>query len=344
MLILVGVTINLATNGGLFAKARNVKLDTQKEVDRENLLVALMKGFKENGDFDIKEVSLPNDMEWCEEEDTEYIQNREMSVKEEGCWVMTKSNNKFYVNGNGDLLDANNIKVLVKTSDNEDSGKYKLKLSHRLENTVGTWKSEDNSIVTVDNEGNIEWKCVGITNVIYYTEDESEKFYIVCKYAIEPKIDGWSISDNIGKNGTSSSDSQKREGILEWSNNRILSSCTGNFGVYNVTMYRKINLTNVSKIKYKGYYFTDEIQNIKGYESGIVDINKLNNGILEADCEFKENYYHQEFVSQKENYFEITHDTKDLEGEYLIAFKATHPNATYMTGAAGYQGEILLEP
>ena len=106
MLILVGVTINLATNGGLFEKARTAKTGTQREVDREHLLAALMTGVKEGGDFDITEVTLPTDMEWCEEGDSEYPGNEITPIKGQGCWVITKNNNKFYVNENGNLSDT----------------------------------------------------------------------------------------------------------------------------------------------------------------------------------------------------------------------------------------------
>ncbi len=105
MLILVGVTINLATNGGLFEKSRTAKTGTQREVDREQLLAALMTGFEEGGNFDITGVTLPADMEWCEEEDLEYPGNEVIPIKEQGCWVITKSNNKFYVDEHGNILD-----------------------------------------------------------------------------------------------------------------------------------------------------------------------------------------------------------------------------------------------
>ena len=105
MLILVGVTINLATNGGLFEKARTAKTGTQREVDREHLLAALMTGVKEGGDFDITEVTLPADMKWCEEGISEYPGNGITPIKGQGCWVITKNNNKFYVDEYGTILD-----------------------------------------------------------------------------------------------------------------------------------------------------------------------------------------------------------------------------------------------
>lgn len=109
MLILVVVTINLATNGDLFAKARTAETGTQREVERENLLAALISGFN-NGDFDITAVKLPNDMKWCNKDDTEYTgQDTINPTKGEGCWVITRSNNKFYVDGDGSISDESPI-------------------------------------------------------------------------------------------------------------------------------------------------------------------------------------------------------------------------------------------
>ena len=113
MLILVGVTINLATDGGLFTKARTAKSGTQRELDRENLLAAIMTGFKEGGDFNITEVVLPDNMKWCEEETTEYLGKEATPTKGEGCWVITKSNNKFYLDEYGSILDEKPLNPII---------------------------------------------------------------------------------------------------------------------------------------------------------------------------------------------------------------------------------------
>ena len=105
MLILVAVTVTVAKDGGLIETARTAKTVTQREVDREHLLAALMTGFKEGGDFDITEVTLPADMKWCEEGDSEYPGNEVTPIKGQGCWVITKNNNKFYVDEYGTILD-----------------------------------------------------------------------------------------------------------------------------------------------------------------------------------------------------------------------------------------------
>ena len=50
MLILVGVTINVALNGGLIEKARTAQNLTQKQVEKEELIVASMGAYNEKTD------------------------------------------------------------------------------------------------------------------------------------------------------------------------------------------------------------------------------------------------------------------------------------------------------
>ena len=105
MLILVAVTINLAADGGLFENARTAKSGTQKELDRENLLAAVTSGYQEGGDFDIAKVTLPTDKKWCNKDDTSFDSTVSKKPSNEGNWVITKSNNKFYVDKDGNILD-----------------------------------------------------------------------------------------------------------------------------------------------------------------------------------------------------------------------------------------------
>ena len=50
MLILVGVTINVALNGGLFEKAKNAKEQTQKEVEKEELISVTLGAYNSKND------------------------------------------------------------------------------------------------------------------------------------------------------------------------------------------------------------------------------------------------------------------------------------------------------
>ena len=61
MLILVTVTINFATNGGLFGKARKTAKDTQLEIDRDQLISAVVGSRKRDGyiDFTFLDSHLP---------------------------------------------------------------------------------------------------------------------------------------------------------------------------------------------------------------------------------------------------------------------------------------------
>lgn len=106
MLILVVVTVNLANeNGGLLVTTRRAKTETQVETDRENLLLAVMGGFKEGGEFDIAQVKL-EDMKWCKKGDKKYLDTESTTPQTgDGCWIITKANSKFYVDKDGNILD-----------------------------------------------------------------------------------------------------------------------------------------------------------------------------------------------------------------------------------------------
>lgn len=104
MLILVVVTVTIAKDGGLFTTARNAKTSTQKEADRENLLIEVMGGFKAGGEFDISAVNLPDNMKWCDEGDNDFNSvSKGQPSKGEASWVITKNNNKFYVDAYGNV-------------------------------------------------------------------------------------------------------------------------------------------------------------------------------------------------------------------------------------------------
>ena len=56
MLILVGVTINVALSGGLFEKANSASKQTQKEVDKEMLLSAVVATVDSQGNYHLDQV------------------------------------------------------------------------------------------------------------------------------------------------------------------------------------------------------------------------------------------------------------------------------------------------
>ena len=136
MLILVAVTVTVAKDGGLIETARTAKTGTQREVDREHLLAALMTGFKEGGDFDITEVTLPADMKWCKEGDSEYPGNEVTPIKGQGCWVITKNNNKFYVDEYGTILD-DKPKELISFNEAYEKGWVGMEVEGKMLVTYG---------------------------------------------------------------------------------------------------------------------------------------------------------------------------------------------------------------
>ena len=108
MLILVAVTVNLANeNGGLFVTTRKAASETQAAAEKETLSAELVGAIKAGGEFDISAVNLPDNMKWCDEGDNDFNSvNKEHPSKGEASWVITKNNNKFYVNENGNLSDT----------------------------------------------------------------------------------------------------------------------------------------------------------------------------------------------------------------------------------------------
>ena len=108
MLILVAVTVNLANeNGGLFVTTRKAASETQAVAEKETLSAELVGAIKAGGEFDISAVNLPDNMKWCDEGDNDFNSvSKGQPSKGEASWVITKNNNKFYVNENGNLSDT----------------------------------------------------------------------------------------------------------------------------------------------------------------------------------------------------------------------------------------------
>ncbi len=98
MLILVGVTVTTAINGGLFEKARIGAKGTQKEVDREKLNMAVAFAYDETtGKIDKTKLEQELGDEWTVTE----------SESESGTYLCenTKTGNKFKVTAGGEITD-----------------------------------------------------------------------------------------------------------------------------------------------------------------------------------------------------------------------------------------------
>ena len=105
MLILVAVTVNLANeNGGLFVTTRKAASETQAAAEKETLSAELVGAIKAGGEFDISAVNLPDNMKWCDEGDNDFNSvSKGQPSKGEASWVITKNNNKFYVDAYGNV-------------------------------------------------------------------------------------------------------------------------------------------------------------------------------------------------------------------------------------------------
>lgn len=96
MLILVGVTVTTAINGGLFEKARIGAKGTQKEVDREKLNMAVAFAYDETtGKIDKTKLQQELGDEWT------------VTESESGTYLCenTKTGNKFKVTAGGEITD-----------------------------------------------------------------------------------------------------------------------------------------------------------------------------------------------------------------------------------------------
>ena len=90
MLILVGVTINVALQGGLFGNARKAVTDTQYEKDKEMLYTSIMGAFNDKAEVDFNKLdeSLPDGF-----------------TKSEDGGYTSEAGNTFYVDKNGNITD-----------------------------------------------------------------------------------------------------------------------------------------------------------------------------------------------------------------------------------------------
>ena len=102
MLILVMVVIRISKDSGLILKAQYARTTTTRELERERLTDAVFTGISSlDGSFNIRNVTLPNDMKWCDESGNE--------IKEpdtNGNWVITDNNNMFFVKADGSVGDS----------------------------------------------------------------------------------------------------------------------------------------------------------------------------------------------------------------------------------------------
>ena len=164
MLILVGVTINVALNGGLFQKAKNAASGTQKQADKEELLVAVFGTVNSRGDLDVASLTIDG---W-----TKSAAKQDTGGKTYYEFTKTKTGNKFYVyaetgeileeeptQGQGPVSTAGTITIVgdevISLSTTQANWRTKT-LSVSIEGLSGenvTWTSGNTNYVTVEGAG-----------------------------------------------------------------------------------------------------------------------------------------------------------------------------------------------
>ena len=112
MLILVAVTISVALNGGLFNNAKDASDKTQRQAEKEELISAMVGAYNSTGNFATSNVgTLPGGARWCTETDENWADVNPDNQPTN--WIITKNNNKFYIDASGSVLDE-------KTGDNSE--------------------------------------------------------------------------------------------------------------------------------------------------------------------------------------------------------------------------------
>ena len=162
MLILVGVTINVALNGGLFDKAKTAGEQTQKQVEKEELITAMVGAYNSNGCFVPADVELPEGSKWCTEADESYTgvtqpQNTPTN------WVITETGNKFYIDASGTVLDEKPIGVddLVPTLEEKTKAIETEGIFYQFIEGVLVYMELDGvgMVRSVDNSSSYVWYC-----------------------------------------------------------------------------------------------------------------------------------------------------------------------------------------
>ena len=125
MLILVGVTINIDLNGGLFQKAKSAADGTQKQAEKEELMAAAFGTVDTKGDLQIKKSALESVLSQGWEIDDENTITDSNNQKWYPC--TSPKGNIYYLNAKtGEIVDkkpSGNIGNLIPTP-NELAGTY----------------------------------------------------------------------------------------------------------------------------------------------------------------------------------------------------------------------------
>ena len=192
MLILVGVTINVALNGGLFDKAKTASDGTQKEVDREALISAVIGTLNDDGTVNLTELqaNLPDDFEYSNGIYTNTKNGKQYTVDSETGKVEQYTTNSGNGGGQVTYLDYNASPLPKFTfNDNPDdladlldpTINTNLASIVELEEEHGDYYSSCDAELYMLNEGEryvLQLEvCYGITG------DQQGKYYMLITYA-----------------------------------------------------------------------------------------------------------------------------------------------------------------
>ena len=150
MLILVGVTINIAINGGIFERTKSAADQTQREADREELLSSVYGTLGSKGNLQIEE-ELENNLsnDW----DIASIENNDTYLK---CTSPKKQ--IFYVNiQTGEILNELpkelNLNLTSITLEISGTENITVQKSGSFNDNV-TWQSSNTAVATVEGTNN----------------------------------------------------------------------------------------------------------------------------------------------------------------------------------------------
>ena len=235
-------------------------------------------------------------------------------------------------------IDKTEIK-LQKLSDQAEEPTTKITASVGPENATNKeieWSSSNDSIATVDNDGNVTWKGIGKTTItakLKANEEITKSCEIINSLKIVATEDGWDIKST----GNTTSMIEKSTERLEYG---IAVKSTGGNGTYYTGMSREVDLTNVSTISGTIFSANDTKANEELCYIGI-------SNSAEPNGEFENGYvekYNGPGSGVKANNFSM--DVSKLTGNHYIKIVAEHPNMNSNTTLIGYSGNtgILLEP
>ena len=173
MLILVAVTINVALNGGIFDKAEDAKTKTQKEVDKEMLLSAVVATVDNNGNFHLDQIVTP---EGFEKVSTSVYKNTATGKQYK---IDSTTGKVTEYNGAGEetpagtynayMTNVNIIKTIILNDDGQ-TGKVITEGEETEEQSIIYNYSEDDKTLALEideDEFEFEFKVIGNNKVLF---------------------------------------------------------------------------------------------------------------------------------------------------------------------------------